>query len=164
MNWELFLFGMLGALLTVYLAKHEVIPEFRPLFDTSEKVKKAREYQNHIKKTEKHIDDIQAKLEAESLTENAVTRLTTVIKTSQDEIRDERSRLQILEREIKQSQVFSRSVGFLFYIILGGVFGSLLAGRVQIRVKRRFAYILRVYSDWGYLDQLLVCDWLQSSW
>lgn len=24
MNWELFLFGMLGALLTVYLAKHEV--------------------------------------------------------------------------------------------------------------------------------------------
>lgn len=132
MDWGLFLFGMLGALLTVYLAKHEVIPEFRPLFDTSEKVKEAKEHQNHIKKTEKHIDDIQAKLEAETLPENAVTRLTTVLKSSQDEIRDERARLQTLEREIKQSQVFSRSVGFLFYIILGGVFGSLLAGRVQI--------------------------------
>jgi len=133
MDWGLFLLGMLGALLTVYLAKQEVIPEFRPLFNISEKEKEAREHRDHIKKTEKHIDEIQARLEAESFPEDAVARLTTVLKSSQDELRDERIRLQRLEREIKQSQIISRTLGFLFYIILGGVFGSLLADRVQVK-------------------------------
>ena len=133
MDWGLFLLGMLGALLTVYLAKQEGIPEFRPLFNISEKEKEAREQRDHIKKTEKHIDEIQARLEAESFPEDAVARLTTVLKSSQDELRDERIRLQRLEREIKQSQIISRTLGFLFYIILGGVFGSLLADRVQVK-------------------------------
>ncbi|MEA3346066.1 MAG: hypothetical protein U9Q78_07495 [Chloroflexota bacterium] len=114
------------------MAKQEVIPEFRPLFDTSEKEKEAREHQNHIKKTEKHIDDIQARMETESLPEDAVTRLTAVLNSSQEELQNERTRLQRWEREMKQSQVISRSLGFLFYIVLGGVFGSLLAGRVQV--------------------------------
>ncbi|MBU4056278.1 MAG: hypothetical protein KKA41_18135 [Proteobacteria bacterium] len=103
MDLGLFLFGALGALLIVYLAKQEIIPEFRPLFDTSEKQKEVMEHQNHIKKTEKHIDDIQTKLEEKTVPEDAVTRLTTVIKTSQDELRDERTRLQTLEGEIKQN-------------------------------------------------------------
>ena len=129
----LFLLGALGALLTIYMAKHEIIPEFRPLFDTSEKENEVSEHQEHIKNTEKHIDDIQNKLEEEKpLTEDSVTRLTIVINTSQDELRDERKRLQVLEREIKQNQIISRSVGFLIYIILGGVFGSLLADKVQV--------------------------------
>lgn len=133
MDISLFLLGALGALLTVYIAKQEIIPEFRPLFDTSGKEKEVSEHQEHIKNTEKHIDDIQNKLEEEKpLTEDSVTRLTIVINTSQDELRDERKRLQVLEREIKQNQIISRSVGFLIYIILGGVFGSLLAGKVQV--------------------------------
>lgn len=133
MDIGLFLLGALGALLTVYMAKQEIIPEFRPLFDTFEKEKEVSEHQKHIKNTEKHIDDIQIKLEEEKpLTEDSVKRLTIVINTSQDELRDERKRLQVLEREIKQNQIISRSVGFIIYIILGGVFGSLLAGRVQV--------------------------------
>lgn len=129
---SLFFLGALGAILTIYLIKQEVIPEFRPLFDTSEKEKEAREHQNHIKKTEKHIDNIQFNLEEKSLLEGDVTRLKTVLKSSQDELRDERIRLQTLEREIKQSQIISRGVGFVIYIVFGGVFGSLLAGRVQV--------------------------------
>ncbi len=132
MDISLFFLGAMGAILTVYLAKQEVIPEFRPLFDTSGTEKEASEHQNHINKTEKHIDDIQTKLEEKSLPDGDVTRLTTVLKTSQDELRDERTRLQTLERDIKQNQIFSRGVGFVVYIVLGGVFGSLLAGRIQV--------------------------------
>lgn len=129
---SLFFIGALGALLTVYLAKQEVIPEFRPLFDTSEKEKEAMEHRKHINETEKHIDNMQIKLEEKSLPDGDVTRLVTVLKTSQDELRDERTRLQTLEREIKQNQFISRGAGFVIYIALGGVFGSLLAGRLQI--------------------------------
>jgi hypothetical protein len=132
MDWVFFLPGMLGALLTVYLAKQEIVPEFRPLFDTSKKEKEAGEHRGHIKETEKHIDDLQAKLEAESVAEEVVTRLTIVLNTSLSELREERTRLQRLEREIKQNQVISRGLGFLFYIVLGGVFGALLAGKVQV--------------------------------
>jgi DNA repair exonuclease SbcCD ATPase subunit len=131
MEIGVFLLGALGALLTVYLAKQEVIPEFRPLFDTSEKEKETREHQDHIKRTEKHIDDITDKLE-QPLDKDVVTQLKTVLKTSQEELREERARLQTLEREIKQSQIISRSLGFFFYIVLGGVFGSLLAGKVKV--------------------------------
>jgi len=132
MDFVLFLAGMLGALLTVYLAKQEIIPEFRPLFDTSEKEKEAKEHREHIKKTEKHIDEIQAKLESESLPEKDVDRLKTVLLTSQEELREERKRLRELELEIKQSQIISRGLGFLLYIVLGGIFGSLLADKVQV--------------------------------
>lgn len=128
----LFLLGALGALLTVYLAKEEVIPEFRPLFDTSEKREEAIERHDHIKRIEKHIATIEEKLEPKRLEKDFVTQLTTVLKASQDDLQGERTRLETLEREIKQSQVISRSLGFLFYIVLGGVFGALLAGRVKV--------------------------------
>ncbi|MFZ2070745.1 MAG: hypothetical protein WAV32_03920 [Halobacteriota archaeon] len=49
MDMSLFLFGALGAILTVYLAKQEVIPEFRPLFEISEKEKEVIEHQDHIR-------------------------------------------------------------------------------------------------------------------
>jgi archaellum component FlaC len=128
----LFCFGALGALLTVYIGKQEIVPEFRPLFDTSEKEKEAIKHRNHIKLTEQHIDTIQARIEDPSTSENDAKKLQFVLETSLKELQAERERLQILEHEIKQSQVISRALGFLFYIVLGGVFGSLLAGQVKI--------------------------------
>jgi hypothetical protein len=128
----LFCFGALGALLTVYIGKQEIVPEFRPLFDTSEKEKEAIRHRNHIKLTEQHIDTIQARIENPSTSENDAKKLQFVLETSLKELQAERERLQILEHEIKQSQVISRALGFLFYIVLGGVFGSLLAGQVKI--------------------------------
>jgi archaellum component FlaC len=128
----LFCLGALGALLTVYIGKQEIVPEFRPLFDTSEKEKEAIRHRNHIKLTEQHIDTIQARIENPSTSENDAKKLQFVLETSLKELQAERERLQILEHEIKQSQVISRALGFLFYIVLGGVFGSLLAGQVKI--------------------------------
>lgn len=133
MDIGLFLLGILGALLTVYLAKEEIIPEFRPLFDTSEKEIEVKKLQDHVSITRQQIDDLQAKLiGSEPLPVELTQRLITVIETSQAEIKTERERLDKLEREIKQSQFFSRGLGFFVYIVLGGVFGSLLANRVKV--------------------------------
>lgn len=132
MDIVLFCFGALGALLTVYIGKQEIVPEFRPLFDTSEKEKEAIRHRNHIKLTEQHIDTIQARIEDPSTSDNDATKLQIVLETSLKELQAARERLQILEHEIKQSQVISRALGFLFYIVLGGIFGSLLAGQVKI--------------------------------
>ncbi len=45
---ELFLLGALGALLTIYLTKEAVIPEFRPLFDISEMERETMGLREHI--------------------------------------------------------------------------------------------------------------------
>lgn len=132
MDIGLFALGALGALLTVYLAKQVVIPEFRPLLDTSEMENEAKEHQEHIKKTEKEIDDIQAELREELMQSDRAQRLTTVLNSSLSELQGERTRLQALERKIMRDQIFSRGLGILFYIVLGGVFGSLLAGRIEV--------------------------------
>lgn len=132
MDIGLFALGALGALLTVYLAKQVVIPEFRPLFDTSEMENEANEHQEHIRKTEKEIDDIQAELREESVQPDRTERLATVLESSRKELQGERRRLQTMESRIMRGQIFSRGLGFLFYIVLGGVFGSLLAGRIEV--------------------------------
>ncbi|KPL24741.1 MAG: hypothetical protein AMJ75_02950 [Phycisphaerae bacterium SM1_79] len=132
MDFGLFFLGMLGAILTVYLAKQEVVPEFRLLFDTSDKEKEANRHRAHIKQTEDDIDGVQTQLKTPQLEETLAQRLMKVLESNQVELRDERTRLQTLEREIKQSQVFSRGIGFLLYIVLGGVFGSLLSGKVKV--------------------------------
>jgi hypothetical protein len=132
MTIGLFLLGALGALLTVYLAKQEVVPEFRPLSDTSDKEKEALELRDHIRTNKKDADDIQAKLREETLAPGLEQRLTTVLTTSLSEINAETTRLETLEREITRGQVVSRGLGFVIYIVLGGVFGSLLAGRVKV--------------------------------
>ena len=75
------------------------------------------------------------KLEKEgedSPSKDLADRLTTVLKTSQTELKTERERLQKLEKEIKWNQIVSRSLGFIFYIGIGGVFGALLADEIKI--------------------------------
>ena len=52
----LFLFGGLGALLTVYLATQEVIPEFRALFDIGSKVVEVDKLRVRIRTTQDDID------------------------------------------------------------------------------------------------------------
>jgi hypothetical protein len=128
----LLLLGALGALLTVYLAKEEVIPEFRPLFDTTAQEAEVQERREHIKKTEQEIDEAQARLTQESVPAQLAQCLKAFIETSLPELAGERARLQVLEREAKQRQILSRSLGFLFYVVLGGVFGYLLYDRVKV--------------------------------
>jgi len=128
----LFLLGALGALLTVYLAKQEVIPEFRAIYDTSDDEIEVSRRQEHIKKTEKDIDDIQAKLREASVPDGLARRLDKVLQSSLTEVRDERTRLEILQRRVNRTIKYSRSLGFIIYIGLGGAIAFLLAGRIKV--------------------------------
>lgn len=122
----------MGAILTLYLAKHTIIPEFRPLYDTLAKEQEADTHKDHIKNTEKEIDAIQAKLKEESLPADQAERLKAVLDTSLSELTNERLRLQKLEQAVMFGQIITRSLGFIIYVILGGVFGALLAGYVKV--------------------------------
>lgn len=127
-----FLFGSFGALLFVYIAKDVAIPEFRPLYDITEIQREARRHRKHIEYTEIEIDSLQERLKNSSSTSEDTQVLSGVLASYLKEIEAERNRLQILESEIKQGQILSRGLGFFFYIILGGVFGTLLSGQVDI--------------------------------
>ena len=134
----MFGFGALGALLFVYLAKNEPIPEFRPLFDTFELQREARRHRKHIEKTERDIDTVQDRLRNVSA-DGAVSCidpqcLTTVLESYLEEIDKERTRLQYLEHQIRLNQMTSRTLGFFFYIIMGGIIGALLATEIEINV------------------------------
>ena len=131
-NIGLFFLGALGALLTVYLAKQEVVPEFRVIFDTSDMEKEIGRHQDHIKKTEEDVDDIQTKLRDASVPAAQKKYLTTVLNSSMPELQAGRTRLEKLERAVVKSRAFSRSLGFVFYVGLGGVFGALLADKITV--------------------------------
>ncbi|NPE29774.1 hypothetical protein HNV12_17800 [Methanococcoides sp. SA1] len=126
-----FLFGAFGALLLVYISKDVAIPEFRPLYDISDMQREARRHRKHIVKTESDIDSLQDRLKTASLSDDAQV-LTSVLDSYLAEVEAERDRLHVLEKEIKNGQVLSRGLGFFFYIVLGGVFGTLLSGQVAI--------------------------------
>lgn len=128
----LFLLGALGALLIVYLAKQQVIPEFRPLHDIADSEAEIKNHQEHINKLQKEIDTIQENLQKDEIPEQRAQRLETVLKYAESELIAERQRLQVLERKIAQSQNFQRGLGFFLYIVLGGAFGALLAGKVTV--------------------------------
>lgn len=131
-DWGLFLLGALGALLTVYLAKDDVIPEFRPIYDTSDDIKERKDIQDRIADLEKEMADNQKRLDKGPLSAEETTQLQVSLASLHQSVEEERSREKVLEDEIRHGQIISRSLGFVFYILLGGVFGSLLAGLVQV--------------------------------
>ncbi|MCD4807028.1 MAG: hypothetical protein K8R13_05555 [Methanococcoides sp.] len=126
-----FLFGAFGALLLVYISKDVAIPEFRPLYDISDMQREARRHRKHIEKTESDIDSLQDRLRSASISDDAQV-LSRVLESYLTEVEAERARLHVLEKEIKNGQLLSRGLGFFFYIVLGGVFGTLLSGQVNI--------------------------------
>ena len=130
----MFGFGALGALLFVYLAKNEPIPEFRPLFDIFELQREARRHRKHIEKTERDIDAVQDRLRDGSAICDNSQCLIHVLDSYLEEVDKERSRLQHLEHQIRRNQITSRTLGFFFYIIMGGIIGALLATEMEINV------------------------------
>lgn len=132
MEISLFFLGALGAIIVLYLAKQTVIPEFRPLFDTTGKEQEADIHKTHTKEIEKDINEIQEKLKQSKLEADEAERLKMVLETSLSELQIERTRLQKLESSIMCGQIITRSLGFIIYVILGGVFGALLTGYVSV--------------------------------
>ncbi|GAH57717.1 unnamed protein product, partial [marine sediment metagenome] len=134
-RWDLFGLGMLGAFLTVYLAKQAIIPKFPSIYFTSKEIGKMEirrdELQKHVEKTEKEVDENDAKM-LKSTDEKERAKLMDSLKLNYKELEEERKEISMLRRELKYNQIFTTVLGFLFYIILGGVFGSLLANIVEV--------------------------------
>ena len=159
MDIFLFALGVIGAFITIYVAKQEVVPEFRPLFDTSDKLQEAKELGDRIHKTRQQIDDIQTTLQSGVLPEAQLKQLGEVVESSQKELDQGLGRLGRLERDIKQSQVASRTIGFLLYAVLGGVIASLLSDKVTIvgfdaTLPKQFQAIFVGASWTGFLSVL----------
>jgi len=128
----LFLFGGLGALLTVYLATQEVIPEFRALFDIGSKVVEVDKLRSRVRTTQDDIDSVQEDIKKPDIPSERADRLERYVKDSLKEKAQDLDELRGLERDVKQGQITSRSLGFFTYVILGGAFAVLLAGRIQL--------------------------------
>jgi peptidoglycan hydrolase CwlO-like protein len=131
MDWSLFWPGIIGALVTVYLSKDEIIPEFRSFIDILELDKAYSDLKEKNKKTAKEIDDNQAKI-LNNPSSDEVRNLNTFIDKSQIELAGDTKRLEKLESQIVWDQIWRKGVGLVIYIFLGGVIGSLLADWVQI--------------------------------
>lgn len=131
-DWTLFGIGIGGALVTLYVATRQVIPEFRPLYDVAEQETELSKLRDHISKTRADIDAIQEELRKDKIAANLAQRLQGVLETTQTELAADRQREQSLERLIIRRTIYARSLGFLVYLGLGGVFAALLADKVQI--------------------------------
>lgn len=131
-----FIYGMMGALLTVYIAKQEVIPEFRPLFDIGDKIKEQKRCYMKIEKTQDELDNIQLEMKDLQQDDDITILKIDLMKSREDSIRNEldgyRERQKILEGEIKQGQYLSRGIGFIIYILFGGIFAMLLVETITI--------------------------------
>lgn len=155
----LFGLGVLGAFITIYVAQQEVIPEFRPFFDTVERDQEAKDLREHSKKTREDIDKIQDTLQKSTLPQAQLDQIGKAIDTSQRELEDDRRRLEKLEQELKQGQVTSRALGFILYAVLGGAIAALLSDKVKIEgfdvtLPKQFQAVF-VGSSWtGFLSVL----------
>ena len=132
MDLGLFLFGMLGAVLTVLIAKQQVIPEFRPLVDVGDSQVEASELRELISKASERLSGAQVELDKGALAAGRMGELDLLVRTAQGFLQSQRARLASLERTIQLNTAVSRGIGFLLYIVLGGVFGALLGGKIKI--------------------------------
>ena len=131
MNWLLFAVGAAGALGTIYLSTKEVIPEFRPLYDTTDIKDELLVLRDKIKKAIEEIDTAQAKLQTK-ITADELKIQQAYIESSQTKLKGYRDRQKDIEGKLTIGQIWSRGLGFVVYVFLGGIISSLLAGWVTI--------------------------------
>ncbi len=127
-----FLLGLAGALLTVYLAKQVVIPSARPFVNLGPIEQEITEARTRIASIRGQIDTLRAMLMAQPLNSSYLTR---VVKTLEQTLRDELSRLDRNQRQVFRSQFSSRLLGSMFFILLGGIFAALFTEQIQIGLQ-----------------------------
>jgi hypothetical protein len=124
-----FLLGLLGATLTLYLAKQVVIPELRPLYDTSQIESDLRDLRAAVVDDRQRIRAVQTEIEAQP---QRVADLARLVESYEGLLKLDQSSLDALEGRLRRNQIFSRGMGFLLFVILGGVIAGLLTGRVTV--------------------------------
>lgn len=127
-----FFLGLVGALLTVYLARHVVIPEARPFIDIAPIEQDVQEARKRIASIRGQLDNLRALLVAQPVNSSYLTR---VVRTLEQTLRDELSWLDRNERRIFRTQFGSRLLGTAWFILLGGIFAALFTDQIQIGLQ-----------------------------
>jgi hypothetical protein len=100
-EWALFIPGAAGALVTVYLAAKEVVPEFPPLVDVATKQEELARRLKRIRKTESEIDETQQELLSNPpISQTRFERISKHLDTSRQEVDADRARVQQLEKDV----------------------------------------------------------------
>jgi hypothetical protein len=124
-----FLLGLFGALVTLYLAKQVVIPELRPLYDTTDMEVESKSLRALTDDARQRIAAVLNQLATETRRSADLSRQLDGLQTS---LNSNQKRLDVLEGRLLRSQMMSRGLGFLLFVILGGVVAYLLTGRVTV--------------------------------
>jgi hypothetical protein len=127
-----FALGLAGALVTLYAAKGEIVPEFRVLYDTSESEQRRDGVKRTIAATQAYVDVAQERLTQGGLSDRDIAALRAGLESSMEELRISQDQLKRCDHDIRFGQLLSRTLGFLFYVGLGGVFGWVLADEIDI--------------------------------
>ena len=126
----LFIFGMVGAVLMIYIAKQQVIPEFRSFYNVADQEAEIVRLQDSIEAEQKEIDRLQKELE--TIDSTKAQQYKDILESRKSDRDSYNSRLSKLQGDVRKNQILVRSLGFVCYIILGGVFATILSSIITI--------------------------------
>lgn len=126
--WQ-YIFGGVGALLTVYIRSEESIPAFRAIFDYEEMETELSEVIRDIDEDINFRKQYTEKYAKKELEDQQFDRL---FKEINSRIEASIARRTYLEGHVYRAQIGHRIFGFLVYIVLGGVFAGLLSDYIEI--------------------------------
>jgi hypothetical protein len=125
----LYVLGALGALLTLYARSEEPIPAFRAFFDYETLEGELEKLKAEIKK-----DQETRKIYSEEYRNNNFDdkKFENLTKDIDDRISDNDVIRARLEGKVQQAQIIHRALGFIFYIVFGGLFAGLLSNVITV--------------------------------
>ncbi len=128
----LFVCGVIGALIAVFVRKQDVTWDIPLWSDTNALSKEKQDLDLAIPATKKDINDVQDALKKEGVREEEQKRLERLEESLRKELNRDQVRQGELEQTIGKRDVQSRVAGFVVYAVIGGVLATLLASRVDI--------------------------------
>lgn len=144
-----FLLGLVGAVVVVYLSRTIEIPEFRSFFDTAGQISDRDAAAERLKDAYERIRAIEAELQEAAGTPQRHEALQSALEALQRDVERDCNEKRAAERVIRSGQIASRTLGILAYIGLGGVFGDLFAGEVDIEGVGGNLQALVIGSAWA---------------
>ncbi len=128
MEWVDIVAGWVGAAAVLLVLQEEVVPELRALFDTADDVEAITALRDRLRGTGAEIDVVQAQLSSsDELSESALTRKQELLRSLEREREADSSELQRREATVRRHQLIVRTVGYVFFVVIGGLVAGLLA-------------------------------------
>jgi len=125
----LYVLGAIGALIAIYARSEDPIPPFRALYDYSEDETELTDVRKKIKQATLKRENLSTKYESNELKNDQFKNLA---KEYDDRIGDLEKTRAFLDTKIQKAQILHRLLGFVVYILLGGMFAGLLSNFITV--------------------------------